>query len=342
MQPGTNQHFAGGSAQPTAASSEETKKAKKQRVKKDKRQRNTGRVAGKRNALIAAALAVVVLVAVLTTGSSEPKTTWVLRARVSINSLEQVQEGMLEAIQLPPEAVEPQAISGDSSEAVLAAATGTDSDAAVVGSFPTFPIRQGQQVSFEMFADDGRTNLNLQAEERLVSISASATSSVAGVLRAGDRVDVVAVNGPERSAGVVASDIEIVSVQVAGNQLNNAASRQASEAGRELSPEDLLPRDPIPGVYVVRTDVQTAAALAIADTTSPLYLLYRAPNALTTPVGEVLLSTVIDGSGEQVPVSGEISGEVSDDTDVDVDGNADDSIEVITVVEDAETPSQDN
>lgn len=261
--------------------------------KKRKKRQRGGLNPGRRNAILAAGLAALVFAAVASTGSSEPTTTWVLRTRVDVNALEQVREGMLEAVELPPEAVLPDAISGDSAEEVLEAAAGDSDGFGVVGAYPVYPIRQGQQLSLSLFSSDGRVDLSLAPDERLVSVSASATAAVAGALQPGDRVDVVAVNGPDRSAGVVAADLEIVSVQVAASQLSNVAARQASEDGRELSPEDLLPRDPIPGIYVVRADVKTAAALAVADTTSPLYLLYRGPGAETPDVGIVGLNDVL-------------------------------------------------
>jgi Flp pilus assembly protein CpaB len=276
------------------ASAEESEGKKKKKKKKNPK---TGASRSRTSLILAVVLAVLSLGAVLTLGGESDTDVWVLRSKVRINQLEQVQEGMLEAVKLPAEAIEPTSITADSSDEILVIAVGDATSEKVVGAFPLFPIREGQQLSFEMFTSTGSTATALLPGERLVSVESSTGTAIAGSLRPGDRVDVVSVNSQDDTAGLVAVDVEIVSVQVNGGALDSASQRQASESGQDLSREDVLPRDPIPGTYVLKADAETSVALTIADSSGPLYLLYRSPNAENVAVGVVDLATVICNAG---------------------------------------------
>lgn len=305
MQP-TPQPSFGPTGQPASS---DNKKAKA------KKKKSASASSNRKFLLIALFLGGLTLAAVLLLGTSqEPSTTYVLRAKVPVNAFEEVSEGMLEAAALPDEAVEPTAIKGETADEVLNIARGlnpdgttpTDPARSVVGAFPLYPVGAGRQLSFDLFTAEGRSDFVLEPGHRLVSVQASTGTAVAGSLRVGDKVDVVAVSAGDGVAGIVAAEVEIKAIQITSAAIDSAGQRQASAEGADLSREDLLPRDPIPGTYVLDADIRTAVALSVADSQGDLYLLYRGPGAETSPVGVVSLEQVLCSTGTEdgLPIAG--------------------------------------
>jgi Flp pilus assembly protein CpaB len=256
-------------------------------------------------ALLLAALTGVALLVVLSS-TATPDNAYVLRARQNLNVALAVTAGELEAVAVPTASLEPGVVSGDSAEQVLARARGDEAgpdgaDWQVIGKRPRFPVFAGQQVRPEMFTSlDGEVGVELADTERLVSVQVPAGNALGGALGVGDRVDVAVYSGD--FSGLVAENVEIVAVQAGGDVLRNAQQRQAGD--RELTPNELLPTDPIPGTYVLRVPADRAVPLIAADGTGRLYLVGRGATDQPTPnAAATLLEAVCSSpSSAQSPV----------------------------------------
>lgn len=238
----------------------------------------------------AAALGLAVLAflaAIVLSGGDKAETVFVVRTSEAVPAMMEVSVDRLEAIAIDPLYLEEGAVVGDSAEEAL-----TEAAELVDGARTQVPLAKGAQVRPDMFSTEASlAGRPLEADERLVSIRANVTSAVAGSLRAGDHVDVIAFyEGDPGLAGLVGSNIEIVAVSVAENQLSSAASAQSGEEGRELKPSDVLPTTPIPGTYTMRVKADQAVRFAALDAATQLYLTYRGADAtdVVTPPVEVL------------------------------------------------------
>lgn len=265
------------------------KKEKAPRAKKERARRGSSGSAGRRPLIIAAALGLVAVgVAYLSLSSTEDTVTtaYELRAARDINPGLDAPAEAFEVVAVPIEALEDGAIVGISAEQVLARANGTEmnkdgQDVSVVGRRPLYPVVAGQTVRPEAFS---RTDVSYAREikpnERLVSISASASTALGGALVVGERVDVVvAFDG---NASVAAQDVEIVGISADESAFRNAQQRQNSAGGEALSPGDVLPSDPIPGIYTMAVPSDVALALVAADASNgaSIYLVGRADVSL--------------------------------------------------------------
>lgn len=208
----------------------------------------------------------------LTAGQAEP-TTYVVTTNASVGALQQVTPNQLEAVAIDPEFVEDGAITADTAEEALAEASET-----LTG--PTlYPLANGQQLRVDYFSKNPAVlTENLEPNERLLSVTASVASSVAGGIRPGDAVDIIAVDETNRTGRLIASNVPVVAVNPAADQLEQVAASQTGE-NKDANPSDLLPGTPIPGVYTIRVDADQVVGLSTADSSAKLYLAYRAPDA---------------------------------------------------------------
>jgi Flp pilus assembly protein CpaB len=255
---------------------------------KAKRQRSNS-TSGRRFGVIGivlAALTFLVLLFALTT-SAAPDKVYVLRATQNLTPGVVVASENLEAAPVDPEAVEPGAITASTPEELIAYANGESDDPEkstweVVGKTPLYPVFQGQQIRAEMFTTTA-ANIGspLAPGERLVSITADVDKALAGYFKAGDVVDVMAAN-QDGDVVLVAEGARIVSVQADISTLRSAQQRQAEDGGKDLVAGEVLPSQPIPGIYVLRVDAATAASLVSTDELR-LYLLARGTDATPAP-----------------------------------------------------------
>ena len=230
------------------------------------------------------------------------ETTFVVRSISSVPAMLEIGIDRLEAIEIDPLYLEKDAVTGDSADEAL-----DEAAALIEGARTQLPIAQGAQIRPEMFSADAILTDPLAPDERLVSVRADITSAVAGTLRTGDHIDVISyLEGNPGIAGVVAVDVEIVSVTLSSSGLSSAATSQSSESGRDLKPSDVLPADPIPGTYVLRVKAEQALRLSALDAATTLYMSYRGTNAVDAVVDPVdVLSLICGGPGQYQSASDE-------------------------------------
>ena len=285
-----------------ADSGKRPKKERKPRVKKDKaprvkkekaprapRQRRAGKRSGNRRMfMIAAAIGVVAIggsYIAMSSADKAPEGGYVIKATRDIRPGIAAPASAFEAVFIPVSALEPGSITGATAEQALARAAGDELsrdglNVAVIGKRPLYPILENQTVRPEAFSGvEIAFARELASNERLVSISANAGSALAGSLMVGERVDVVVAF--DATAAVLVEGAEIVGISADESAFRNAQQRQNSAEGSELSPGEILPTDPIPGVYTLIIDAEQVLPLVSADAQSgaSIYLLGRGDRA---------------------------------------------------------------
>lgn len=238
-------------------------------------------------------LAVVAAALVLLGTSPEAKDTYVLKAQRTIPSLSVLNADLFEAVAVTEEQVPEGAITGSSSKDAFKAAD-------LEGKITQYPIAGGRfllesDLTTETFKLEGR----LAPNERLVSVPASYAYSVAGGIRPGDRVDVYGIGAVNGSgiAQLMVTDAEVAGVSLAEDQINSIVSQQVADAqeGNDTTAAEVLPGEPIPGVYTLRVNASVAARLAIVAEEGRLFLTYRgAEGADAASPGADLISALCE------------------------------------------------
>lgn len=294
---------------PGAAPAAKGKKADKKSKKKKDGDNGPTRKVVSTNRLAAIVLGAVAVVVLLTLGGGTPDpTTYVVKAARPLAPLATVAVEDVEAVAISEAALEEDAITAETAEEALAAFT-----EAAAGGLVQYPVSRGAQIRPTMFTLDRQLLVELAPDERLVSIAASVQQAVGGKLRPGDRVDVLAASDQAGVMRVITADAEVVAVTVSQQQFEALTTEQTDAEGRDLGPDDLLPGEPIPGIYTLKVKTDSARALmTVADVSGvSVYLVYRTPGAepmSTRPMGlSELLCGVVDGSltvpVEELPAS---------------------------------------
>lgn len=214
---------------------------------------------------------------------TQSKGTWVVVASEDIPAASQLNSSrMVPAVVPGLENVATDVAAFDSEQG---AQTYIETTFSQVPVYTRYPIFKGQQISSKYF--DAATDLNsateLTPEQRLVSVSASVSSAVAGQIRSGDKVDVVGTytvrsNGESYEAtGVLASNIEVVSAT-----LNESAYEQAAST-TDKNGDNEVPGVPVPGMYVLKVSPEIALKLISVDRKSGISLTYRGPSTEKDP-----------------------------------------------------------
>lgn len=226
-------------------------------------------------------------------GAPEPETTYVLRTAAPIPALSIVSADNLEAVALPDAAIEDGAITGATADEAFAAAETLLSTSRLRTALPA-----GRQLHTDDFTADATVAGSLAPGERLVSIRAGVHDAVGGQIRTGDHIDVIGVIDVENNpvANVIAHDLEVVSILPDESQFQSAAQQQVVGGDIDKTPSELLPGDPIPGIYVVKADVTQAVILGMANDKATLYLVLRGGDAIDQEPGSVSLNDVIVGT----------------------------------------------
>lgn len=289
-------------ARPTAPSDQmgggkSEKQTKKAKTKEKKAV--SGRTNMRRTAIIGAIFAVLFVLALLAMlGGNVTTSTYVVRSTQEIPSQQSVTEAMLEAVKVDEDSLEPGTISADSAEKALDIATGAvpvtaengtlDTSYVIVGQRTNTRVFAGQQLRTAMFSRliEPISTTQLAPTERALSIAVPAERAAGGVLREGDEVDVIAVLSNDETR-VVSQAVEIIGVQSGPSAVQSASQRQASDTDRQTAATDLLPADPIPGIYILRVDALLMAQFADAQANGELHLVYRAPDATDVDVAMV-------------------------------------------------------
>lgn len=275
---------------------------KAKRGRRDKGSSPTRKVTS-RATMFAGILALLAGVAVIMLLSEPaPPSTYVARTSAAVPAMSEMAGSNIEAIEIDDEYIEPDTITGDNADDVIAAAT-----EAFAGRLARYDIAAGRQLRPSDFQTSTATVAELAPGERLVSVSANVSRSAAGTIRAGDRVDVVAVapSGAEATnmwSNIIVADVEVVSVRLSEQYLQSLAQQQvtASNTDDGVDGRDALqPADPIPGTYVVRVSAQDAVLLANFDMATDLYLLVRGADASDVITIPVDLSVLLCAGGTQ-------------------------------------------
>lgn len=214
-------------------------------------------------------------------GGSDGAQQFVVRAKQNLPAQQAVTESMIEAVPVDADVINPNWITGSTAREAMDIATGehdgADDSYVVVGKRPVLPILAGQEIRREALADSLRSAAGeIAPNERVISIAVPAENAAGGALRVGDLIDVVVTDGT--TALLVTPGVEIIGVQAAPSTLSSVSQRQGTAENREAAPEDLLPTDPMPGVYVLRVSGDAAVEIAAANT-GDLHLVYRSPSS---------------------------------------------------------------
>jgi Flp pilus assembly protein CpaB len=239
--------------------------------------------------IMALLLAVLVAGLVFVATTSSTKETYVVRVNDEIQALSAITPNQIEAVSMPDYAIEPGAISAPTAKEALDAALELIKNGRMRQFTPS-----GRQLRTADISPEGQLREPLAADERLVSIEASVASAIGGQLQAGDRVDIVALAsistaGDEqnladfeqregRIARQILSDVEIVNVLPGAQAFDSAAQQQTGpDSGR--TPGEILPANPVPGIYVLRVTYDEAVVLGLVNGEADLFLTLRGAEA---------------------------------------------------------------
>ena len=251
-------------------------------------------------ALILAGLAALAVAGLVMFGGAEQ--TWVARMTTNVNALSPVLPDNVELVKVDGQLVEEGAISGVDREKVA-----EEVRALITNTTTQYPLFRGQQIRPDQFSSTGATlSRPLGPDERLISLRATVSSSVAGAIRAGDRVDIVATdNASGGLAGVVAENIEIVKVTSNESALDNAgnggsgAAAEGSSEGQsaDAAQQNNTPR-PVGGTFIIRIPASLAPTISAVDSSaSRVYLVYRSPDAVDAKALATDLRTALCANG---------------------------------------------
>jgi pilus assembly protein CpaB len=151
----------------------------------------------------------------------------VVTAKRDVKEMETINETMLQLRLVPKRFLEPSAISYDKKEEDKETAR---SLRALAGSVAVVPIKKGEQISSTKIAEPSiRTGLAPQITpgKRAVSIPVNETTSVAKLVKPGDRVDVIAIVDPGggRDRKIAKTILQDVIVLAVGRSITNNAAR---------------------------------------------------------------------------------------------------------------------
>jgi Flp pilus assembly protein CpaB len=155
--------------------------------------------------------------------------------------------------------------------AVKNVSAGAIADTAVLhGQVAAADISPGQQLTLGEFTASGGYASQLAPDERVISIPLDASHSLAGVVQAGDRVDVYAGLSLEGSvaAGSVGASLRLLvsNVPVLAVNQNSGSGLGSSSAGQQSD-------------VVLKVKASDAGALAFASDHGKIWLILRGPNA---------------------------------------------------------------
>jgi pilus assembly protein CpaB len=152
----------------------------------------------------------------------------VVKASRDIKEQETINEKMLELEKIPRTFLEPSAVSFD--KGVAGDTEVTKSLKSLTGSVALVPIKKGEQISFNKLSEPGiRTGLSPQVTpgRRAVSISVGEVSSIAKLVKPGDRVDLITIvdMGGGKGNRIAKTLLQDVVVLATGRNVNNNSAR---------------------------------------------------------------------------------------------------------------------
>jgi len=256
------------------------------------------------NLMLAAVVAVFAVVLLLVLGG-DGGGVYVYRAAQNVPARGQLTEKMFEAVKVQDEDIVEGAFTADSKDELAKEVDFSDA------KFTRYPIAKGSQLTEGLVSEPTQLpNSTLAPDESLISITATVDYSVAGALKVGDTVDVYAIetgSGQARSSFVLGNAV-ISAIAPGTDLINSAAQRQATsaDAGEEAARDELLPGDPIPGVYTLKVKADSVPRFAVLQDQTTYYLSYRGPGSQTVPYnGPVTLSDAMCTPPLVMPAEGQ-------------------------------------
>lgn len=246
--------------------------------------KRSGNSRSARTYLLAAVVLAVFAFGVVMLGTSEGTATYVYKAKAPIGAGSIVTADMFDAVEVTDTEIVDGAFSAATVEE-LAAQIDFTSNPMIL-----YPMPKGSMLVKAYLSENALAAplaKPLAPGERLISIAARPADAVAGSIRVGDRVDIFAVGEAELAvAQLLVADVEVVAVSVPSGELDSVAQQQVNKAldgeGGNVAKDQLLPGDPLPGVYTIRVTENVAAKLLVANAHTTLVLAYRGPDATTS------------------------------------------------------------
>ena len=209
--------------------------------------------------------------------AAPPPSLYVIRTTEAVAALTTVSAEQLEAVALPEEAIEPGTFQGDDPVALVAETAETLADKTTLN-----PLNASEQIRETDFSAELVLGTTTEPDERYVSITAGVDKAVAGLIRPGDHVDVVA--SLSGITNIVAQRLEIIAVRPGAGVYGTIASEQ--QKNLEVEIDDRIPGRPVPYQYILRVDAQTAVDLTavIGSAEQITLLLYGGGSEQTATV----------------------------------------------------------
>lgn len=227
-----------------------------------------------RQIIVAGLFAILVTAGALFFFNQEDDFVYVVRANTDIPALTPLTMDLVEAAPVDQETLVASSFAGYTAEQALAKAE----EAFAAGGRSTSIINAKEQIVESDISGVSGLNEPLAENERIISISSDVVNAVAGQIRPGDRVDVYGTVDSDSGAfsGLVASNVPVISVTVAEDQLRRAGAKQQEADVDGSNPNTYVPTDPIaPGIFVVRVTDEVAARLISTQGEGVLSLVYR-------------------------------------------------------------------
>ena len=152
----------------------------------------------------------------------------------------------------------------------------------LVGLAPPYPIAKGEQVTLAKMGldDEEKDGLSfiIPAGKRAIAVSVTEVHSVGGLVRTGDRVDVIAVYGDK--AVTLFQDVEVLAVaQVTEEAVPPDSTEEGEAAGEQPLAQAQQPQDPEPqpaaATVTLALTPQQVQLLAVAQSKGEVWLSLR-------------------------------------------------------------------
>lgn len=274
----------------------------------DKKEKKPTKRTISRNLLLTIIFAVVAGGLTLFILSDEDDFEYVIRALNDIPAGTAVSGSLLEAAPLTVEAIEPNAFKAPTAEEALELALEE-----IEGTVTQYPLPAKTQLRADQFGLQATLGQELEPNERLVSVRATVSTAVAGGLIPGDYVDII--GATDGHARVVAYNVPIMSVTASEERYDSVSDAQAADP--DLRPGEVLPSDPVPGIYVVKVPVEVVPTLLNWNESATLNLAYRGADSISVPLPDSSLDdeelAYFDDIGEDEIDEDDDEEDVSDD-----------------------------
>jgi Flp pilus assembly protein CpaB len=250
----------------------------------------TRRVVSRYTRLALVAAVVLAILGFFALSSSTAPSAYVARTTNAIAAQTAMAETQFEVVAVDETFIEKGAIAGSDPEQVRAAAIDLITSGRTVVALPA-----GRQLHPTDFSAVPVGANGLDADERIVAVPASVVAAAGGTIRAGDRVDVFGTvrDGATTLAGVVLVDVEVVAILPGAERLESASANQSDPANLDKTTGELLPAQPIPGIYLLRVPAADVARVFSVAEGGRVYLSLRAGDADgTVPVSAEVISVL--------------------------------------------------